>query len=180
MQLAQRAKTEEAREKSLMRLNEGINRATRLVQQLLTLARLDPDSTKHPACTIKLDCLAHSVCEDMTPIASQKNITISAVTEPASTEGLEDAVRLMMTNLTDNAVRYTPEGGRIEIRTRAGGPRPTAPSSKSPTTGQASRLKSANASLTASIAHSEPKPQAPVSVLPSSSALSTFITARLR
>ena len=102
----------------LMRLNEGINRATRLVQQLLTLARLDPDSTKHPASTIKLDSLAHSVCEDMTPIASQKSITVTAVTKPASTEGLEDAVRLMMTNLTDNAVRYTPEGGRIEIRTR--------------------------------------------------------------
>ncbi len=118
VQLAQRAKTDEAREKSLMRLNEGINRATRLVQQLLTLARLDPDSTKHPASTIKLDSLAHSVCEDMTPIASQKSITVTAVTEPASTEGLEDAVRLMMTNLTDNAVRYTPEGGRIEIRTR--------------------------------------------------------------
>ena len=116
--LAQRAKTDEAREKSLMRLNEGINRATRLVQQLLTLARLDPDSTKHPASTIKLDSLAHSVCEDMTPIASQKSITVTAVTKPASTEGLEDAVRLMMTNLTDNAVRYTPEGGRIEIRTR--------------------------------------------------------------
>ena len=118
VQLAQRAKTDEAREKSLMRLNEGINRATRLVQQLLTLARLDPDSTKHPASTIKLDSLAHSVCEDMTPIASQKSITVTAVTKPASTEGLEDAVRLMMTNLTDNAVRYTPEGGRIEIRTR--------------------------------------------------------------
>ena len=42
----------------------------------------------------------------------------TAVTKPASTEGLEDAVRLMMTKLTDNAVRYTPEGGRIEIRTR--------------------------------------------------------------
>lgn len=117
VQLAQRAKTEEARQKSLQRLNEGINRATRLVQQLLTLARLDPDSTKHPAHTIKLDALAHSVCEDMTPIAMQKQIHISAVTTSASTEGLEDAIRLMMTNLTDNAVRYTPENGRIELRT---------------------------------------------------------------
>lgn len=118
VQLAQRAKTEEARQKSLVRHNEGINRATRLVQQLLTLARLDPDSTKHPANTIKLDSLAHSVCEDMTPIASQKNISVSASTNPATTEGLEDAIRLMMTNLTDNAIRYTEENGRIELRTR--------------------------------------------------------------
>ena len=108
-----------------MRLNEGINRATRLVQQLLTLARLDPDSTKHPASTIKLDSLAHSVCEDMTPIASQKSITVTAVTKPASTEWgtclssrVTPEIRSAVLNLITNAVRYTPEGGRIEIRTR--------------------------------------------------------------
>ena len=55
----------------------------------------------------------------MTPIAHQKNITVTAAADPAATEGMEDAIRLMMTNLTDNAVRYTPEGGRIEIRTRS-------------------------------------------------------------
>ena len=53
----------------------------------------------------------------MSPIAFQKHISVSASTNPASTEGLEDAIRLMMTNLTDNAIRYTPENGRIELRT---------------------------------------------------------------
>ena len=48
VQLAQRAKTPEAREKCFVRLNEGINRATRLVQQLLTLARLDPTLPRSP------------------------------------------------------------------------------------------------------------------------------------
>lgn len=48
VQLAQRAKTPEAQDKCFARLNEGINRATRLVQQLLTLARLDPDASKSP------------------------------------------------------------------------------------------------------------------------------------
>lgn len=117
IQLAQRAKTPEAREKCFDRLNEGINRATRLVQQLLTLARLDPDASKQTLTTVKLDALAHSVVEDMAPISAQKNISISAQAQAASTEGMEDAIRLMMVNLTDNAIRYTPEGGRIELRT---------------------------------------------------------------
>ncbi|WP_295477238.1 ATP-binding protein [uncultured Sutterella sp.] len=117
VQLAQRAKTPEAQQKCFSRLNEGINRATRLVQQLLTIARLDPDASKKPMTTIDLAELAVSVREDMAPIAQQKNIPISVNPGAAVIDGMEDAVRLMVTNLTDNAVRYTPEGGRIELST---------------------------------------------------------------
>ncbi|EJW94918.1 integral membrane sensor signal transduction histidine kinase, partial [gut metagenome] len=112
-----RAKTEEARNKCFDRLNQGVNRATRLVEQLLTLTRLDPDSTKQPYEIIQLDQLVKSVCEDMTPIAEQKNIRISVSTETTATAGMEDAIRLMITNLTDNAIRYTQNGGRIELKT---------------------------------------------------------------
>lgn len=115
VQLAQRAKTPDAQQKCLARLNEGINRATRLVEQLLTMARLDPESTKKPASTIKIDELIASIAEDMRPIAEQKKISISVESSPASVDGLEDALRLLITNLTDNAVRYTPENGRIRL-----------------------------------------------------------------
>ena len=118
VQLAQRAKTPEQQQKWL---NEGINRATRLVQQLLTLARLDPDASDKPTSTVRLDDLCKSVAEDLTPIAAQKRIRIDAVTSRASVEGMEDALRLLITNLTDNAIRYTPEDGRIEIRCRSKG-----------------------------------------------------------
>ena len=105
----------------MLRLNDGINRATRLVQQLLTLARLDPDASKKPMSSIDLAALAQSVREDMAPIAQQKSITISAAVQPAQIDGMEDAIRLMITNLTDNAIRYTPQGGRIELHTRTEG-----------------------------------------------------------
>ncbi len=117
VQLAQRAKTEDARNKCFDKLNQGVNRATRLVEQLLILARLDPESTKHPYEAINLDQLVKSVSEDMTPIAEQKNIQITVSTEPTSTAGMGDAIRLMVTNLTDNAIRYTQEGGHIELKT---------------------------------------------------------------
>lgn len=116
VQLAQRAKTPEAQAKCFTRLNEGINRATRLVQQLLTLARLDPDASKKPMSTIELAPLVASIADEMAPIAQQKSITITHQAQPAQLDGMEDAIRLMVTNLTDNAIRYTPEGGRIEIQ----------------------------------------------------------------
>ena len=65
--------------------------------------------------TIHLDALIASIRDDMAPIAEQKDIIITASVSPAQIAGMEDAIRLMITNLTDNAVRYTPQGGRIEL-----------------------------------------------------------------
>lgn len=121
VQLAQRAKTPEAQAKCYERLNEGINRATRLVQQLLTLARLDPDASQKPMSTIELGPMIRSIRDEMLPIAAQKQISISASADAAQIDGMEDAIRLMVTNLTDNAIRYTPVDGRIVLRTRTEG-----------------------------------------------------------
>ena len=116
VQMAQRAKTPEKQAQYFAKVNEGINRATRLVQQLLTLARIDPETSDRPVTTLNLESMIESVAEDMRPIAQQKEITITTKVAPASTEGMEDAIRLMVTNLTDNAIRYTPEQGHIELR----------------------------------------------------------------
>lgn len=62
--------------------------------------------------------LARSVAEDLSPIAEQKHIHLWAVSEtPTVVVANEDALRLLMTNLCDNALRYTPEGGEIRIET---------------------------------------------------------------
>lgn len=116
VQLAQRAKTKEQQEQCFKRLNDGINRATRLVQQLLTLARLDPDASSKPTTTIHLHQLIESIVDEMHPIAAQKKITLAAQIEPASVRGMRDAIHLLITNLTDNAIRYTQESGTILLR----------------------------------------------------------------
>lgn len=118
IQLAERAKTEEARQKAFGRLKDGIKRATRLVTQLLTMARLDPDNRSQPLLPLDLTALAHSVCDELAPLAAQKNIELKAAADkPAVAIANEDALRLLMNNLCDNAMRYTPANGHIEIRT---------------------------------------------------------------
>lgn len=118
IQLAERAKTEEARQKAFGRLKDGIKRATRLVTQLLTMARLDPDNRSQPLLPLDLTALAHSVCDELAPLAAQKNIELKAAADkPAVAIANEDALRLLMNNLCDNAMRYTPADGHIEIRT---------------------------------------------------------------
>ena len=113
MQLAERAKTDEARQKAFTRLHAGIDRATGLVQQLLVIARLDPDAHKKPFVTVNLAAVVKSVADELAVLAQQKNISIETDADSISVAGMEDALKLLITNLTDNAIRYTQNEGRI-------------------------------------------------------------------
>ena len=115
VQLAERAKTEESRQKAFGRLHAGIDRATGLVQQLLVIARLDPDAHKKPFVSVKLDEVIGAVADELTVLAQQKNITLETATEAVVVAGMEDALKLLITNLTDNAIRYTQPDGRIRL-----------------------------------------------------------------
>ena len=120
-QLLSRAKDPETRAKYASRLQEGVARATRLVEQLLTIARLDPDAHDKPMSEFNLATAARSAVEDLAVSAEAKHITLTADCTDITMIGMEDAVRLMITNLTDNAIRYTPEGGRIEVAVKNDG-----------------------------------------------------------
>lgn len=113
VQLAERAKTDEARQKAFTRLHAGIDRATGLVQQLLVIARLDPDAHKKPFVTVNLTAVVKSVADELAVLAQQKNISIETDADSISVAGMEDALKLLITNLTDNAIRYTQNEGRI-------------------------------------------------------------------
>jgi signal transduction histidine kinase len=90
-------------------------RLVRLVNQLLTLARLDTYSDDSDA-SFDLTELTRESCGEIAPGAVAKRIDLSLQAEPARLAGAEDAFRILIRNLLENALRYTPSGGRIEVR----------------------------------------------------------------
>jgi two-component system OmpR family sensor kinase len=116
IQLLERARSDEERTAGLARLKERAKRAERIVQQLLAIARLEPEASRQAVAPVRLDTLARSALEDLAPIAAHKGFLLSAGRlEPATVIGTEDALRLLAANLVDNAIRYGRAGGRAEI-----------------------------------------------------------------
>jgi two-component system OmpR family sensor kinase len=116
VQLAERAANDTERARSFEKLRQGLRRATRLVQQLLTMARLDPDAAASPPTSIDATALIASVIEDLRPLATERQIrvTSNAGSDECHVTGNEEALRILFNNLVDNAIRYTPSGGHVE------------------------------------------------------------------
>ena len=97
----------------------GCDRATRLVDQLLTLARLETKTgvadTRSKAAD--LTAVARRVAADLAPaaLARQQTLELDAVT-PCPVTGDEMLVSVLLRNLIDNALRYSPPGARILVR----------------------------------------------------------------
>ncbi len=115
-EVALQASTHEERQQALRQTVRGVNRATRLVEQLLTLARLDPSSGLTNKKRADLFILGESVLSEEAPVAFDKNIEISLHgTRGKFISGNIDAVRVLMRNLVDNAIRYTPDNGEVQV-----------------------------------------------------------------
>jgi len=119
VQLAQRAATESERSAALDRLELGVKRATRLVQQLLTMARMEPDASGSAFVAVDLARLAASVVEDYRPMAAPRGITLALDAHEAQVEGQDEALRILLGNLIDNALRHTPDGGTVGVTVAA-------------------------------------------------------------
>ena len=115
-QLAERASTEAERATALTELKGGLERATRLVEQLMTLAREEPGVADAPLTAVDLAALAREVIADLASLAGAKGIDLGLSSTAASmVNGDVDALRTLISNLVDNAIRYTPAGGRVDV-----------------------------------------------------------------
>jgi signal transduction histidine kinase len=122
LQLLKRADSAEERALALERLERGVQRSTRLVQQLMTLARQDPQEPEQADAPVDLDRLVREVAADLEPLAQRNGLTLMLDSRaPLEIRGDQESLRVMLGNLIDNAVRYTPRGGTVTVRARAEG-----------------------------------------------------------
>ncbi len=115
-QVAIREKDPVKQKKQLQNIVQGVNRATHLVSQLLSLARLEPESEKRLVMSeISLLKLTKSAANDMKSIIKEKNIKLHLPDKDIAMQGDRPTLEILIKNLLNNAVRYSPEHSNIRI-----------------------------------------------------------------
>ncbi|HVN43741.1 MAG TPA: ATP-binding protein [Steroidobacteraceae bacterium] len=127
MGMLARAGSEAERAAAMETLTAGLQRANRLVEQMLALARQEPrgDLQRLP---VRLDDIAREIVTELVPLADACHIDLGlAASQPATVAGDADSLRTLLRNIIDNAVRYTPPDGRVDVRVEntVAGPRVT-------------------------------------------------------
>lgn len=115
-QVALGAADDTGRRQALVHTLQGCDRATRLVEQMLTLSRLEADSAGVRR-AVDLPGLLRATVAEIAPraIEKQQEIAVEAAPELA-VQGDETLLRVLVRNLVDNAVRYSPKGARIAVQ----------------------------------------------------------------
>jgi two-component system OmpR family sensor kinase len=119
-QSLERADNPEARKVAVARLTTGIDRATRLVEQLLVLARQEANAAGGVASQpVEVAELARRTVAEMAAVAQAKGVDLGLQqADAASVDGQADALHILLRNLVDNAIKYTPGGGTVDIAVR--------------------------------------------------------------
>jgi signal transduction histidine kinase len=121
LQLLDRATDETERLEARARLGAAVERAIHLVEQLLTLARNEPQEAGMDFEEVDLSAAAAEGIKDAHDLALARNIDLGLEATPAlHIQGNREALRTLVRNLVDNAVRYTPRGGAVQVRCRSG------------------------------------------------------------
>lgn len=116
-QIALKATDTKQREDALRKVLNGVERSSHIIHQLLTMSRMVPQASIHQA--TEFDIVKHTtdMIGDLINSALNKNIELSLdAPEHLKMTGSSTAIAIMIRNLIDNAIRYTPENGTVDIQ----------------------------------------------------------------
>ena len=114
-QALRRGGDEAQRELALRRLEAGIERSIRLVGQMLALARAEGEPATAPR-DVELQHLAREAIIELLPSARERDIDLGMETQAeAHVAGEPEALHILLRNLVENAIKYAPAGGRVDI-----------------------------------------------------------------
>lgn len=118
-QNAQRAESESERQESLDKMLQGLRRTTHVVEQLLALSRVEPVAVSGTWTSVDLSRLCTELVDEFQGQARARQQTLSLNTDKAAAlprvRGNAVLLGLLLRNLLDNALRYTPAGGQIRL-----------------------------------------------------------------
>jgi two-component system, OmpR family, phosphate regulon sensor histidine kinase PhoR len=108
----------EAGQKFLQRIEEQADRLHRLILDMLMIARIESDQRAFEIVSVDVAEVAAACLDDHRPAADAKNINLLVEPDqpPCSVRADREALREILDNLVDNAVKYTPDGGRVSVR----------------------------------------------------------------
>jgi two-component system OmpR family sensor kinase len=116
LDMARRAADAAGREAAYGDLDEGVRRASHLVDQLLTLARIEPEAMEAEAVDGDLVDIAKDAIVARAALAADKGVDLGlAQATPVRVHGNPASLGILLSNLLDNALRYTPSGGRVDV-----------------------------------------------------------------
>jgi len=119
VQLAERAQSPAVRSGALQELARGVERARRVVQQLMDFARLDAAVPLQAFAAVNLAALSREVVAGYAVRAENQNVDLG-VDAPGVVQafGAEPELRSLIENLVDNALRYAPSGSPVTVAVR--------------------------------------------------------------
>lgn len=116
-QVALKAENLSDRNNALLKVLQGVDRSSHVVAQLLTLSRLNQEEALNDTHPLDLHKLVTEITAYLAPIALEKHIEIELTAPPSPTIilGNDTALGILIRNIIDNAIRYTPEKGEINV-----------------------------------------------------------------
>lgn len=118
-QMLARAEGEVRHREAMAELQGGVSRALNMSRQLLTLARHDADADVQPIAAIDLAAVTRQVVAIHMPLAEAKSIRIEVDSDQAAcVSGNEEGLNTLVSNLVENAIKYSDSGGVIRITLR--------------------------------------------------------------